>query len=518
MSPDSGTSPPAGYGDPCHDGRVTTFVLEARSVARRFGATLALVNASLDVRSGEVMGLVGANGAGKSTLVKILSGAERADAGTLRIGAWTGPSLGPHQAQDLGLATIYQEPSLVPTLSLVENIVLGRENLRWRVFLSNRRDVDAASAVLNRVGLNGHRRPASALNAAEQQLLAIAKALYRDARIMIMDEPTAALGRAEVARLFEVIDGLRAEGVAVVFVSHRLDEILHLCDRVTVLRDGVTVLVSRAAGLTEDDLVQAMIGHTIAEGEVRSVEPGPVLLEARGLGVDGRLRGIDLELREGEVVGLTGLVGSGRSRLARVLFGSERFDSGELFIHGELFRPRSPSVAIKRGIGLVPEDRKRDALFGEMSISSNVTLVRIPTLGRTIINIREELAQAVTWLRRVQLRPLTARVAASRLSGGNQQKVIVARWLYSNARILILDEPGQGIDVGAKDEIWKLIRELAAEGRAVLVISEEIDELAQVADRVLVMRAGSIVGCLPREEVTEEAVLALSLGAAQGLR
>lgn len=492
-----------------------TVLLEARRISRRFGATQALTDASIAVGSGEVVGLVGANGAGKSTLVKILSGAERADSGTVRIGSWEGMSLGPHQAQSLGVATIYQDPSIVPTLSMADNIVLGREHLRGGVFLSRGKDVESARVSLARVGLRDHRRRAGALSPAEQQLLEIAKALHRDARVIIMDEPTAALGPTESRKLFGVIDGLRADGVGILFISHRLDEVLEVCDRVTVMRDGRTVVSASANDLTEDDVVRAMIGHTIADAHIRSEEPGEILLEARSVSAGSRLKSISLELREGEVVGLTGLVGSGRSRLTRVLFGAERYDSGELLLYGRSFRPRSPSAAIRRGIGLVPEDRKRDALFSQMSSARNVTLIKVPRALAIFVNLRREMAAGANWLRRVQLRPAAPWLKPPLLSGGNQQKVVLARWLYAGCRVLILDEPGQGVDVGAKEEIFRLVREAAAERRAVLVVSQEVDELLQVADRVIVMRAGEIAGVLPREEVTEAAVLALSLGSSR---
>ena len=477
--------------------------------------TQALENATLVVEAGEVHGLVGANGAGKSTLVKILSGAERADSGSIRIGGWSGHSLSPHRAQELGLATIYQDPSLAPTLTLVENVVLGREATTGGVFLSRRRDREAARTALDQVGLGRWGRRAESLNPAEQQLLEVAKALYRDAKIIIMDEPTAALGSSESNRLFGVIESLRSSGVATVFISHRLDEVLRICGRVTVMRDGKTVHASATEGLTEDDLVRAMIGHSVGGSDFDPAEPGSTVLETRGMGSGTLLQGIDLTLRGGEVVGLTGLVGSGRSRLVRVLFGAEPYDQGEVLLEGKPFRPRSPATAIRRGIGLVPEDRKRDCLFLEMSAASNVTMVRLPVVAGGFLQLRRERRIASAWLERVQLRPLSTRVKPSQLSGGNQQKVAVARWLNAKARVLIFDEPGQGVDIGAKEEMFKLLRQLAAEGHAVLVVSQEVDELLQVADRVLVMRRGTIAGELTRDETTEESVLALALGSSQ---
>ena len=487
-------------------------VLRAEGLIKRYGATTALAGAELAVRAGEVHGLVGANGAGKSTLVKSLSGAVRPDAGTLGIADWDGPSVTPRHAQELGLATIYQDPSLVPTLGPAENIVLGRERTRGGLLPRDRQRPDV-QAVLDRVGLQlDPSTPAGALKPADQQLLEIAKALYRNARVIIMDEPTAALGPAEGRRLLGVIDALRRDGVAIVYISHRLDEVLATCDRITVMRDGRHVRTDDAADLTEDALVRAMIGHEVlrltADGAVR----GKVALEAISISQGKRLTGVSLRLHEGEVVGLTGLVGSGRSRLARILFGAEPSDGGEMLLGGQRYAPRSPADAIAAGVGLIPEDRKRDALLMHLSNAKNVTLSRLPAGRLGVLNARRERSIAARWLDRLQVEPRSTSAAPITLSGGNQQKIAIARWLHADARILIFDEPGQGVDVGAKEHILRAIRELAAEGRAVLVISEELDELVQVADRVLVMRRGRIAGELGRDEVTEHRVLELAMG------
>jgi ABC-type sugar transport system ATPase subunit len=486
-------------------------VLLAEGVAKRFGTTQALRAARLEVRAGEVHGLVGANGAGKSTLVKILSGVHGADAGRIGIGDWRGAGTTTRLAHQHGLATIYQDPSLVPTLGAVENVVLGEEHTRGRMILDRGAGRRAARAVLERVGLADTGRPAGAMSPAEQQLLEIAKALYRDARAVIMDEPTAALGETERSRLFDVIRGLRDHGVGVLYISHRLDEVLRVCDRVTVMRNGEHVTTRPAEELDEAGIVHLMIGRALERVRTGTGERGAVALSARGLGQGARLRDIDLAVHEGEVVGLTGLVGSGRSRLVRVLFGAEGFDRGEVELFGRPYRPRSPREAIARGVGLVPEDRKRDGLLLDMSAADNVTLARMPCRAGVV---RRRLERAIVrgWINRLGVQPPVPSMRAAYLSGGNQQKLVVGKWLHADARLLLFDEPGQAVDVAAKAQILAAIRDLAAEGRAVLVVSQEVEELQQVADRVLVMRHGRLVGELARSEVTEARVVALAMG------
>lgn len=488
-------------------------LLWGRGIDKQYGATKALDSADISVKAGEVHGLVGANGAGKSTLVKIFSGAVRPDRGELALGGWTGTSLTPRQAQQLGIATIYQDPSLVPSLAIAENVVLGRERTVGGVFLpfdSQRPDV---KEVLDRVGLQADlRRTAGALAPAERQLLEIAKALYRGARVIIMDEPSAVLGPAELTRLVEVVADLRARGTSILYISHRLEEVLSICDRVSVFRDGRRVLTAPTEGLGEEKLVGAMIGREVKRIATRSSPIGPTVFQARALGQGSRLRDIDLDVREGEVVGMTGLVGSGRSRLARVLAGVESSDQGEMTLFGEPYHPRSPADAIERGVALVPEDRKREGVVAQVSVAKNVTLGRMLANRLGLLRARAEREAVRTWLERLQVVPPTPHTKVSDLSGGNQQKVSIARCLHADARFLIFDEPGQGVDVGAKAEILRAIRDLASAGRAILVVSSEWEELAEVADRVLVMRRGAIAGEIERQHVTEERVLELAMG------
>jgi ABC-type sugar transport system ATPase subunit len=487
--------------------------LSLRGLRKSFGRNQALRGVDLDLSAGESLGLVGANGAGKSTLVKSVSGAVHPDGGTIRVGEWEGGALTPRHAQQLGVATIYQDPSLAPTLSLVQNIVLGREAVWGKVFLAGRKQRRHAIACLERVGLK--RNPdteAGRLSSAEQQLLEIGKAIFRDARVVFMDEPTAALGDEESERLFEVIRELRRGGVAVVYISHRLDEVLDLCGTVAVMRDGEKVLDRTTEGLTEHDLVRAMIGHEVRRVSAAKRERGEVALSVSGLGQGTRLREIDFDLHAGEVLGIAGLVGSGRSRLARVLFGADRFDAGSIELFGEEYRPHGPAEAIARGVGLIPEDRKRDALLMHLPAATNITLPRLATHLGGVLDVGGERAIAKRWIEALEIHPASARVPPAQMTGGNQQKLVIARWTHTGSRVYIFDEPGQGVDVGAKERILVAMRELADAGNAVIFISQEIEELEQVADRVLVMRAGRIAGELERERITEAAVIALQMG------
>jgi ABC-type sugar transport system ATPase subunit len=491
-------------------------MIRLEKITKRFGATTVLHDVDFAVGTGEVHGLVGANGAGKSTLVKVASGALRPDGGTLYADGWRGDALTPRLAQDLGIATIYQDPALVPTLGLVENVVLGREQVRGRALLRDGGQRADALAALGRVGLE---RPSSApagdLSPGEQQLLEIAKALFRRARLVIMDEPTAALGETERERLFRLVGDLRRAGVAVLYISHHLDEVLELCDTVTVMRDGRPVLRERSSSLDERHLVEAMIGHDPQPAPAAERRLRDTALEVRALSQGSRLTDVSFALRSGEILGVTGLVGSGRSRLARVLYGIERPTEGTMSLFGAPYAPRSPREAIRRGVGLVPEDRKRDALLMDLGAAQNISVARLPTRARLVVDRRAELASARSWIERLGVRPPSPVTPPSQMSGGNQQKLVLARWMHARARLLILDEPGQGVDVAAREHILRSVRELASEGVAVLLISQELEELQQAADRVLVMRRGRIAGELRPAEVTESVVIPLAMGTAR---
>jgi ABC-type sugar transport system ATPase subunit len=488
--------------------------LSTTGLRKSYGANNALRGVSFSVSAGQVHGLVGANGAGKSTLVKSLSGAIRPDSGTITVDSWTGSTLNPRLAQHLGIASIYQDPGLAPTLGLVENILLGHERSRLGFVLATSAQRAEVAACLDEVGLQRPlNTPAGALSPADQQLLQIAKALFRRASTVIMDEPSASLGEAERQQLFKVVRGLRSTGVAVIYVSHHLHEVLELCDEVTVMRSGQIVLQEEASKLTVHELVTSMIGHEIISQTPKERPLGQVALQVHDVSQKSGLHSISFQVRQGEVLGITGLVGSGRSRLARVLFGIEPFHSGRMEVFGKPYQPRTPAQAIKRGIGLVPEDRKRDALLMYLSAAKNVTLPKLPTRLFGWLNLRREHSIAQEWIRKLEVSPPSARAFPINLSGGNQQKLIIARWINAGSRVLILDEPGQGVDVGARDQILQAVRNIAQSGTAVIIISQEVEELQQIADRVLVMRKGRIVGELSRDQVSESTVIPLAMGA-----
>lgn len=485
-------------------------LLELRGMSRSFGAVRALHEVRLDLRGGEVHALIGENGAGKSTLVKILAGALRPDEGTVR---FDGRPLGlgsPADARAAGIAVIYQEPTLFPDLSVAENIFIGRQPLRRL----RRIDADAMRARAAELFIRlGHRidpdRPARGLSIADQQLVEIAKALSFDARVLIMDEPTAALSGVEVERLFAVTRALRDDGAAVLFISHRFDEVFGLCDRVTVLRDGRYVSTDRTGDMTVDDLVRRMVGRDVSQlypkADARARE---VLLEVRGLTREGVFSDVSFAVRGGEIVALAGLVGAGRSEVVRAVFGIDRYDAGTVHVGGEELRPGRPQAAMDAGIALVPEDRRQQGLVMAMSVERNVTLPRRWSLSRFgLMSRAAERRSAASWAGRFQVKAADLADPVSTLSGGNQQKAVLAKWLSTEPRVLIVDEPTRGIDVGTKADVHRMLSELAADGLAVLMVSSELPEVIGMADRVLVMNEGLLVADIPRDRVDEETVM-----------
>jgi galactofuranose transport system ATP-binding protein len=470
-------------------------------IKKSFPGVVALDDASLRVSGGEVHAVIGQNGAGKSTLMKVLNGAYRRDAGTILIDGKAVDFPSPHAAQVGGVSTIFQEINLVPYRSVAENIFMGREPRRWG-FLDRARMQRESTAILERLGVHlDVRQPLSTLNIALQQMVAIARAISTDARIVIMDEPTSSLDEREVAVLFEVIRGLRANGIAVIYISHRLDELYAVCDRVTIMRDGRTINDLPVAGARKVELVAQMLGKEI--GEVRRSgatgfqhrgqrTPGDVLIEADALTGDG-LDGASVTVRSGEIVGLAGLLGSGRTEVARAIFGADAV-GGDLRLRGRPVHFGSPRDSIRAGLGLCAEDRKADGIIPYMSVRENLTLAALPMLSRHGIVDRNEQRQIVDrFITRLDIKTAGPEQNVRELSGGNQQKVLLARWLCLNPSLLLLDEPTRGIDVGAKAEIQGLIDELADEGLGVLMISSELEEITEGADRVVVLREGRTV-------------------------
>ena len=492
-------------------------LLAATGIAKSFGAVRALSGVTFDLRPGEVHALVGENGAGKSTLIKIISGAETPDAGTLEIDGRVAHRMDPATARALGIAAIYQQPSLFPDLTVAENIALAVEDLAsWRRVDWRARRARAEQA-LARVGAAiAPDRLAGTLTLPEQQLVEIAKAIGLDARVFVMDEPTASLTDTEVTRLFDVINRLRAEGAGIIYVSHRLEEISALADRVTVLRDGATVGTLPRERVTRAELIRLMVGRSISvEPAARSEKTGAVALETRGVSSrDAGIHDVSIAVRRGEILGLAGLVGAGRTQLAETIFGLTPADSGEILLNGAPVRISSPAAAIALGIAYLPEDRRQHGVVLEMPVAANTTLAKLSVVARRgLIDRRAEDAHAAGYAERLAIKLSSVRAATNSLSGGNQQKVALARWLTTEPSVLLLDEPTQGIDVGSKAEIHALIEDLAGRGLAIIMISSELPEILSMSDRIAVMRGGRIAGTLTRAEATPQALMALAVGA-----
>jgi rhamnose transport system ATP-binding protein len=497
-------------------------VLELRQAAKSFGAVRALTDGQIQLRAGEVHALLGENGAGKSTLVKILAGVHQPDSGTLTIAGREVALPGPAGAKAAGIAVIYQEPTLFPDLTVAENMFIGRQPLRAARRIDRRAMHAEAAAVFARLGVPlDPARIARGLSIADQQVVEIGKALLLDARVIVMDEPTAALSAAEVDRLFEVIRTLRAQGAAVLFISHRLEEVFAICQRVTVMRDGRHVLTSSLQGMTAADLVRAMVGRELAERppEAGAGTPGAAALTVERLTSEGTFTDISFTVRSGEVVALAGLVGSGRSEVARAIFGIDRYDAGTVTVLGARLRKASPTSAMAAGVGLVPEDRRQQGLVMDMSVQQNVALASLGRLRKGgLISGAAERAMAADWAARLRIKYGRLSDPVAMLSGGNQQKVVLAKWLGRKPAVLIVDEPTRGIDVGTKAEVHHLLAELAREGVAVLMISSELPEVLGVSDRVLVMREGRLVAEFAHDDASEEAIMAAAMGQHEGAR
>ncbi len=490
-------------------------LLRMRGIRKRFPGVVALDGVDLEVDRGEVHVLLGENGAGKSTLMKILAGACPMDAGEILLDGRAVEIRTPRQALGLGIATIYQELALVPELSVAENIVLGSEPVVGMGVIDRVALNRTASQVLEDLGSSidpGTR--VARLSLAEQQMVEVAKALSVEARVLVMDEPTSALTESEIERLFATIRPLKQRGVAVIYISHRLQEIAAVGDRVTVLRDGRHVATRAAATAPLPGLIRLMADRDLGEHfPKRTGSPGEVLLAVEGLSRGRTLRGISFELRAGEVLGIAGLVGAGRTELARALFGVDGFDRGEVRVRGRCVRIRSPRDAIRLGLGFLSEDRKKEGLILSESVRANVSLPNLDRVSRLgLLDRVAEADLAVRFVDALRIKLAGIEQGARQLSGGNQQKVVLAKWLAREADILIFDEPTRGIDVAGKVEIYKLINQLTARGAAVLMISSELPEVLAMSDRILVMRAGSIVAELARGEADQETVLALALG------
>jgi inositol transport system ATP-binding protein len=501
---------------------MTEPLLRMQHISKRFPGVVALDDVSLEILPGEVHGLLGENGAGKSTLLKILSGAYHPDAGTMTLAGKPIVLPTPLDAQRQGIVTIYQEFNLIPTMTVAENMFLGREPGSGP-FVSWKRMREATAEALGRLGLDlDPTMPVSDLSVGEQQMVEIARALSMDSRIIIMDEPTSALSEQEVDRLFRIIAELKSQGLSIIYVTHRLQEVMQICDRVTVLRDGVRVGGGKVGDLGIDDFIRMMVGRSSAQlftrlGDHR--EPGQVVLKIEGLWRERDpanphatlLRDISLDVRAGEILGLAGLMGAGRTEVARCIFGADPHRRGTITVEGVPVSIRSPIDAIRHGIGLVPEDRKQQALFLDLAVRHNLAISSLGNLswGRWFVNETAERELVERFRKSLDIRMASADTSIADLSGGNQQKVVLARWLALRPKVLIVDEPTRGIDIAAKAEVHQQLDAMARSGIAVIAISSELPEVLAISDRIVTMREGRITGGMPRDRATEETLMHL---------
>ena len=487
-----------------------SLALSLRGASKSFGSIVALANGMIDIRPGEIHALVGENGAGKSTLVKILAGVYSPDAADFRVGDRPVVFRNVADSKAAGISVIYQEPTLFPDLTVAENIFIGRQPKGRFGLISRSQMRSAARALFDQLGVHiDPNRIAEGLPIADQQIIEIAKAISLDASVLIMDEPTAALSGVEVERLFSVARGLRAQGAGILFISHRFDEVFELSDRVTVMRDGRYISTHEIAAVEPGQIVREMVGRDIDQLFPKvSAEIGDPVLEVRALSRAGVFSDVSFEVRAGEIVALAGLVGAGRTEVARAVFGIDPYDSGTVRVLGSRLASGNPRAAIDAGIGFVPEDRRKQGLVMDLSIARNATLTlrrSLATFG--IIVGGKERQAAHEWTQRLQVKSGPIDHAVSTLSGGNQQKVVLAKWLASHPKVLIVDEPTRGIDIGTKAEEHRLLSDLAGRGVAVLMISSELPEVLGMADRVLVMREGRLTAELDRADATPESVM-----------
>ncbi len=485
--------------------------LQLEGISKTYPGVKALDNVSMDIRAGEVHALVGENGAGKSTLIKILAGAEIPDSGSrIIIDGQPVEFAHPLEALRARIAVTYQDLSLFPNLSVLENITISREIEEGGNIVDWKEMRVTAQAALDRLGLdiNLDTRLAD-LSVANQQLVAIARGLVHDARLLILDEPTSSLSRGEIEALFEVIATLKGEGVSILFISHKLDEIFAISDRITVLRDGQHVGTYLKDELTEEQLISLMVGRKLRFVEYERNPIGSPILEVKGLSKQGNFADISFTLHRGEILGITGLVGAGRTEVAQAIFGRLVPDTGEIYLEGQPIKINSTAQAVEAGIAYIPESRQSQGLFLGKTLADNVAVTRLDTLvGRFKIIRTDRLAEHVRhWINRLSIRPPYPRMLVDQFSGGNQQKAVLAKWLAYEPKVLIVDEPTNGIDVGAKSEIHQLLRDLAASGIGIIMISSELPEVLAVCDRILVMRRGRIAAEFAREDATQERIM-----------
>lgn len=495
---------------------MSEYVLEMRDIVKRYPGVLAVDHGQLTLRPGEVHCLVGENGAGKSTLMKVLAGAIPMDSGEIRLSGEPVSVTSPHHAQQLGISMIYQEFNLSPFLSVAENIFLGREpRLGKTPFINWSTMYRDAREILGRVRTDlDVRKPVNECSVAQQQIVEIAKALSFSSKVIVMDEPSATLTDHELKALFDLIRGLTKDGIGMIYISHRLEEIFEIGDRVTVMRDGQYIGTKEVSEVHREDLIHMMVGRELKDEYPKErFARGEEVLRVEGLGIDGAFQDVSFSLHKGEIMGLTGLVGAGRTEVARAIFGADKLHAGQIFLDGRPITVTSPQDAIRQGIGLLTEDRKTQGLVLGMSVRENTTLANLKDLVRFLFVDRgREREVTLKYVDDLRIKTPTIEQTAQNLSGGNQQKVVLAKWLFTGCRVLIFDEPTRGIDVGAKVEIYKLMNELVRNGVCILMISSELPEVLGMCDRILVMHEGRLAGELPRADADQERLMRLATG------
>ncbi len=489
-------------------------VLQVKGVSKSFSGVTVLSDINFSLQSGEVHAIVGENGAGKSTLIKILSGVYERDGGEILLRGVTCDELTPRRAQDAGIVTIYQERNLVPHLSVGENILIGNEPRgRWGTIQWHKLHA-LASEILHNLHLNlDPHSIVSQMGSAEQQAVEIAKALYKNAQIVIMDEPTASLTRAEIENLFNIIEQLKKRDVAIIYISHRLDEVFTIADRVTVLRDGLKVLEKEVTRLNKDSLVKAMVGEELTITHIEGGSRGDLVYEASAISRIGEFEDVTIKLHRGEIVGIAGMVGSGRTEVVQAMAGISRIDGGRLVFQGEDIHSRDLEEIIKMGICFIPENRDAVGLISSMSLAANTTIASLPKISRgPLLNLSYENELSHVFMKTLSIQAKNIRQEVRYLSGGNRQKVMVAKWLCRGVEVFIMDEPTQGVDVGAREEIHRIMKHLIDEGKSIVMVSSDLDELMNMSHTILVMKEGHIVAALNASETTREEVLSFAIG------
>lgn len=489
------------------------YIVKLKNINKRFAGVNALDDVQFNLKAGEVMALLGENGAGKSTLMKILSGVYTRDSGTMTIFGQDRGDLDTKSAQELGIAIIHQELNMCRDLTVAENIFLGRESKKG-VVLNNREMIKQTRAVLESMNVNiDPNTIVGELSVSKQQIVEIAKALSIQAKIMIMDEPTSALTSKEIDELFTIIKQLRADGCGIVYISHRLEELGHIADRVTVLRDGKYVMEGNYKDYTLDQLISKMVGRDISDQFPRiASKKGDKILEIKNLNAGRMVRDISLDVAAGEVVGIAGLMGAGRTEMTRAIFGIDHKQSGSIILNGKTINIKKPMDAIKAGIVLVPEDRKKDGLCTKLSVRDNMALPNLDRLVNPVgkVNRKKEGQLADKYVSQLNIRLSDLDTNAENLSGGNQQKVVIGKWLARDSKVIIFDEPTRGIDVGSKVEIYNLINKLKEDGVGILLVSSELPEVLGISDRIVVMCDGRVTGEMSYEDATEDKIMALA--------